>query len=661
LYFRSHIITTQGDYAGAAQGFIDAGDVNKAIEIYLDLRDWVRAKEVMERAGTGADSNELIRRQAQWLLDGGDTRGAAEMFWVAEDHARAIDLWATHGWVDDLVARVRDLPVTEATRATLVSAAQLLVRLEEPRAALELYLRLDDLVQMMTLLVKLQHWDEALQLLDQVKANPAADPALAPHLASLFYLPYAEWLALRGRFAEAHEAFLKAGRGAQARRLLAHLALNAIRRCRFNDAGHFYSLLAAQQSKAAAQGSASLSPAAHAALLSRARWFAEQAAVYRAFGVIREASAAEPVVCADSLTLLHCAQTVINILAVRSQQAAHALLLQQAATEEGAGALGAVPLPRVDPLAHPASGVLPAGVSFVECLIVFARAATRLGAYKTARQVYARLSSFILSDRAREEVEVAQLLMRTKPFTDAESVTPVCARCQSPNALLYTGAGPAAAGGRQRGDVSPAARCVHCGFEMLRSALSFEPLPLVEFHPVADDAVNAGTASLPPGAPLPAPLPRAVAAALVAKDPSTLLTSATAAAAGGRTVTLANLHELDAFHTHLLHPGANLEPGNWQPVLIGPTALTAMPPREVFIVCEDVPEPDASNANTASRGGGDVSYYRNTMPDVAVVQCKQYAPSVGCNAFFLLDEFESARMEDGFCPVCRTKIDEHKF
>jgi intraflagellar transport protein 122 len=678
--FLAEIKAYQGDYAGAAQGFLDAGEANRAVEMYLDLRDWVRAKEVMARAGSGSDSNELIRRQAQWLLDGGDTRGAADMLWAAGEYARAIDLWATNGWVDDLIARVRELPVTEPTRPVLASAAQLLIKLEEPRAALELYLRLEDLVQMMTLLVQLQHWDEALQLLDQVKANPAADPALAPALAALFYLPYAEWLALRGRFAEAHEAFLKAGRGSQARRLLAHLALNAIRRKRFSDAGHFYALLAAQQSKAAAQGAATLSAGALAALRSRAQWFSEQAAIYRAYSVVREAASPEPVVCADTLTLLHCAQTVINTLAVRSQQAAHALLLQQMATDAAAAVPGAVPLPRIDPLAHPTAGVLPAGVSFVDCLIVFARAATRVGAYKTARQVYARLGSFVLSERVRSEVEIAQLMMRSKPYTDAETAVPVCARCQSANALLYTGAGPAAAAvmgteGQWYGAVSLAARCVHCGFETLRSALSFEPLPLVEFRPVADDAVNTAAATAGPSqasssAAIAAavaaavPLGRAEAQRLIARDPSTLLTPANAAehasSSRARAVTLADLPELDSFHLHLLHPGAQLEPGNWKPILIGPTALTAMPPREVFVV-DDGDAPPSADASANSGVKSVARYFRNTMADVAVVQCKQYAPQTGCNAFFLIDEFETAMMEDRFCPVCRTKIEDHGF
>lgn len=61
-----------GKYAEASQLYVQSGHGKKAVEMFLDLRDWELARSVLERLGAQSDGGiamtELIRRQAQWLV-----------------------------------------------------------------------------------------------------------------------------------------------------------------------------------------------------------------------------------------------------------------------------------------------------------------------------------------------------------------------------------------------------------------------------------------------------------------------------------------------------------------------------------------------------------------------------------------------------------------
>ena len=68
--------------------------------------------------------------------------------------------------------------------------------------------------------------------------------------------------------------------------------------------------------------------------------------------------------------------------------------------------------------------------------------------------------------------------MRSRPYLDKDNLMPLCYRCLNNNPLLNI-----------KGDI-----CTTCGGDFIRSPLSNEILPLVEFKPnssiSADDAIN---------------------------------------------------------------------------------------------------------------------------------------------------------------------------
>ncbi|CAD7698107.1 unnamed protein product [Ostreobium quekettii] len=88
-----------------------------------------------------------------------------------------------------------------------------------------------------------------------------------------------------------------------------------------------------------------------------------------------------------------------------------------------------------------------------------------MGAFKLARTAYQRLQTLRLPSAWKEEVDLHSVLVRSKPFLDKEELLPVCYRCGTTNPLLSS-----------HGD-----RCVTCGNAFIRSFLTFDLLPLVEF------------------------------------------------------------------------------------------------------------------------------------------------------------------------------------
>jgi intraflagellar transport protein 122 len=94
--FLAQIMAFQGNYSEAARLFCKIGQRKRAIEMFLDLRDWEKAKEIVEQLSgseaevkddeSGVSMTDLLKRQAQWLLEVNDLKAAAEMYWAAKEY-----------------------------------------------------------------------------------------------------------------------------------------------------------------------------------------------------------------------------------------------------------------------------------------------------------------------------------------------------------------------------------------------------------------------------------------------------------------------------------------------------------------------------------------------------------------------------------------------
>ena len=91
-------------------------------------------------------------------------------------------------------------------------------------------------------------------------------------------------------------------------------------------------------------------------------------------------------------------------------------------------------------------------------------------AFKTARFGYERLQQLKIPSAWQDDVDLATLKVRAKPFSDKEGFAVICNRCMNTNALINQG-----------GDI-----CTSCGHPFVRNFIGFDTLPLVEFVPRPD-------------------------------------------------------------------------------------------------------------------------------------------------------------------------------
>ena len=113
---------------------------------------------------------------------------------------------------------------------------------------------------------------------------------------------------------------------------------------------------------------------------------------------------------------------------------------------------------------------MPMGISLSYVLITIAKHGEALGAYKLARFAYNKLQSLRIPAAWQAEVDLASVVARSRPNVDGDDLLPLCFRCSTTNPLVSV-----------KGDV-----CINCGGHFVRSFVTFEHLPMVEFH-LADD------------------------------------------------------------------------------------------------------------------------------------------------------------------------------
>ncbi|KAG2430302.1 hypothetical protein HYH02_013779 [Chlamydomonas schloesseri] len=421
----AEIMAFQGRYQEAARLFTQAGAVDRAMEMFSDLRQFDEAKKWAEEfaaSGRGDQRSvqELINRQAEWSEEVKNYDAAAEMYIKAKKYDRAIAILAKHQWWDKLIGVVRQLEKTDAR--CLGMCAGHFRRAPHFAYAKETLLKMDDTKGLITLYVEAEKWDDAFLLLH---AHPECRQDV--------YLPYAKWLSNQDRFDEARMAYQEGGFPSLATRILEQLCANAVVETRFADAAFYYYQLAMEALKSIKNPPSNMAPSDRTAL-ERFTELYDRAEVYYAYDIVHK-SVHSPFRTTHPDTLFN---------------ASRFLLMRLLPPRE-----------------------VPLGVSVVNVVYVLAKQAVEAGAFKLARFAYNKLQTLVLPAAWQAEVDLASVVIRSKPFSDKEDLLPVCWRCSTTNPLLNT-----------QGDY-----CINCGAPFIRSFVTFEHLPVVEFElePGVDD------------------------------------------------------------------------------------------------------------------------------------------------------------------------------
>ncbi|RLN61284.1 hypothetical protein BBJ28_00011104 [Nothophytophthora sp. Chile5] len=446
---QAEIMAHQGKFQLAAKLFADCEEPARAIKMFTDLRMWDEAKRFATARQAG-DVKQLVLAQARWAEDVQDWRAAAEMYAASGNVVRAGEILGEHGWLEDLLALTRK-PEGEASSQLLAAAAEFFLKGNQFANARDMYVKLGDVDALLQMHIRLQEWDEAVRLADKHR-----DRVRRPDDV---FVPYAQWLVTQDRFDDALDAYMRAQRPDQGSKLLHQLIDNAVSERRFRAAAHYYWRLSDQQ-MGAVLGDTKSDPKqksgesvelteAQRALLATAMESELLSELYYAYAMIY-AFTDEPFTTLLPEALFHAARFLLNKLAARGSSG-------KGKSSGGSSSGTAVVAPP------------PPGISLGNIYFTLGHHALQLESYKLARQAYDKLLQMKLRPDWQPIVECTAMTLQSRPYADREELLPVDYRSSTVNPLLNP---------NSTGDV-----CVNSGHPFVRSFVSFENLPLVEFQP----------------------------------------------------------------------------------------------------------------------------------------------------------------------------------
>eukprot|EP00826_Nyctotherus_ovalis_P048259 TRINITY_DN5660_c0_g1_i7.p1 TRINITY_DN5660_c0_g1~~TRINITY_DN5660_c0_g1_i7.p1 ORF type:complete len:916 (+),score=268.90 TRINITY_DN5660_c0_g1_i7:716-3463(+) len=252
-----------------------------------------------------------------------------------------------------------------------------------------------------------------------------------PVLNNVFYVPYAEHLTSLGKYDQAQECYKRASRLDLTLKILGSLASNAIMEKRFKD-GAYYHWKQALESLREVKTINNPSGEEIELLRSYGR-FRKLAHIYYAYELVNKylEEPFQDVIGGISFSscVFNAACYILNIIGKET----------------------------------------PPNISRIYLYYTVGKLGSQQEAYWTARNAFEVLKTAKIPTEWQSTIDLEALKIKAKPFTDKEGISPVCNRCMNSNHFV-TGNEDC---------------CTFCGHPFLRSFISFETIPLVEFqlHP----------------------------------------------------------------------------------------------------------------------------------------------------------------------------------
>lgn len=404
----------------------------------------------------------------------------------------------------------------------------------------------------------------------------------------MIWLPYADWLSANDKFDEAQEAYKKAGRPDLSLRIIEFLTYNAVVEKRFQDAAQYYWMLSAESLRLAKETGEKATKDDKKFLTSFEEYM-KLSEIYQAYHLIHKfiEESYQAVIQGPLFNeaIFNASRFLISNLGKRQ----------------------------------------PLGISKVYIYYALSILGFRFEAFKTARVGYDKMQQLKIPNQWQEEIDLANLKCRSKPFSDKEGFQVICNRCMTSNSLI-----------NHSGDF-----CTGCGQTFIRNLIGFDTLPLVEFAPAAHIPLKAVTDALrmdpPEDASYPAAKPQAKKPTRAHQDGWQENGNP---AGEEQTLTFNNQEdeiENDLFTQKMLEQlETQVNPDTAKPVEVDERVMQNMRYEEVFIVDHSKLCPNKPRR-----------YFKNMVPDVSVTMCER------CCKFFLQDEYEFAYIEKGHCPFCK--------
>lgn len=180
----------QSKFNEAAKSFRKAGEENLAMQMFTDLRMFDMAKDYI--SGANMDKNSIMLKQAEWSLQSGDAKTAAELYMNARQFGKAIDLAGKNNWADMLLEIVRKLD--KADRESLNKCAEYFKKMKMSNFAGEVYEKMGNIKELIDLRIASNQWEEVFALTKKY-----------PDLNNMAHYKYGQWLAENDKFEEAQK------------------------------------------------------------------------------------------------------------------------------------------------------------------------------------------------------------------------------------------------------------------------------------------------------------------------------------------------------------------------------------------------------------------------------------------------------------------------
>ncbi|XP_040577415.1 intraflagellar transport protein 122 homolog [Lepeophtheirus salmonis] len=552
------IFAHEGKFSEAAKLFKKAGKQEKALSMYSDLRMFDLANEYLDHGeDTSGARKALIKKKADWAAKINEPRAAAEMYLSAGETIKAIHLMGENGWVDMLAELGRNLDKAERESITLI--ANYLKDNGQLHFARDNYKKVGDISSVINLYVSTKDWKEVIPMAEKY-----------PEFKENIFVPYAEWLAESDKFVEAQRSFHKAGRPDEAFRVLNQLTLNAVNESRFEDASYYHWILSLQFVDLANEET---DPRRVDEYLKNFREYQRKASIYYAYHTIQRYT--------DEPFTSYMPEALFNISRY---------------------------------LMHEFIGDTPEGVSKFAVYYALAKQSKNLGAYKLAKLVLEKLQNLLIPKKFRENVDLSILSIKAKDYYDNQELLTMCYRCSATNPLYNKNGGN---------------RCNNCSQPFVYSFITFEILPLIEFV-LEEDISDKEALQLIEGSATKKKKKenkRETEAFYYDKDQD-------------MEGVIINHNEgaddasEDPFTSkyYLLN---NPERSFFSPIFVNRSMLSAMEPGEVIVYKWSPPLR--------------FQFFRNVMPDMSITKCES------CNRVFHTDDFELQSLQKGHCPFCRSE------
>mgnify|MGYP000585963297 FL=1 len=544
------IAAYQGKYDEAAALYAKGGNVRRAVDMFKVLKQWEKAQKYVKQLDKEGQQKLLLEQAAD--AEQSDWQVSAKLFLSVGEFKKAVQIIGSHNDLNWLIEVCRQLSKAENSEAIQI-CANLFRNRGHHAYAKEAYLKLGDIKSLLKLHVELGKWEEAFRL---AKQNPELKPQL--------YLPYAQWLISNDKFEQARDAFKKADQIEVGFKLLNRLIDNSIDKRQYGEASRYYWQLCLEHLSLIKDClNPSQEDAYHFTVFEDYRKTSE---IYVAYSLIHKYAESPFLMPSPNYeeTIFNSARFLLNNMTYTTYK----------------------------------------GINKLYVYWSLGRIAARLGSYKTAKTAYEKLEALKVPYEWQEEVDLAALTVRAKPYQDKEELFTVCYRCMNSNSPLNSA-----------GD-----QCMACKHPFIRSFLSFTSLPLVEFEPAE------GISS-------------AKAAQLLRSETGAKTTKRRQESGWEDTLNVEAYQQEDIFVEKVMEwAELQMTQEEYHPVVLDEATLGAIPPQEVFILdltkhCPSYPK----------------RYFRLMIPDVDIAMCEN------CGHFFLQDEYDFAYLENEACPVCLFK------